>query len=106
MEEKWKLSGLRFFYGVLLVRICEVLEIENTEENREEVKAMFKRHFHVESLALLTAKELRVFISRIVMFFSREMGIELPEPGDPLENTQDTTLQEWFKLLYEYGKKE
>ena len=106
MEERWRLSLLRFIHGIMLHELCEVLEIENTEENREDIKTMFKKHFYIESLGHLTARELRVFIERVAMIMSREYGIEISVIGDPIENTQDTTLQEWFKLLYEYGKKE
>ena len=105
-EELWRKKILAFIHGYFLRDILIALDTEDTIENREEVKAMFKKHFYIDSLGNLTARELKVFIERCAMILSREMGVDVNTMGDPIENTQDTTLQEWFKLLYEYGKKE
>lgn len=101
MEEAWKLSCLRFFYGIMLHEICDVLGIENTAENREAVKEAFKKRLKVESLAVLTALEMRVFINRIAMIMSRDFGREVAVIGEPIDNTEDTSLQDFFHLLYD-----
>ena len=88
----------------MLKEVCDSLGIENTEENREEIKAMFKKHWRIDSLADLTAVELKVFMQRIHAFMATEYGIDLTMMGDPDENTEDTSLQEFLKLVYEYNK--
>jgi len=102
-EEKWRLSCLRFFHGIQLEEIVDKLGLE--KDAKWQIKEAFKRRLNIDSLGNLTARELRVFISRISMIMSAEFDEEISEIGEPEgASDEDTTLQEFFHLIYDKQK--
>ena len=101
VDKKWKLTLLRFFHGILIPTFNVRYGLMDSKEDREEVKKIFKKYFHVDSLGKLTSIELRVLINKIIAVSATIWGVELPEIGNPPEDNEDTTLQEFFKMIYE-----
>lgn len=99
-EEEWRLTLLRFIHSYFLKQILEEIGEKPTKENKEMIKGSLKRRLMIDSLGKLTARELRVFISNSAMILSRDCDIEVNEIGDPIENNSDTSLQDFFHLVY------
>jgi len=99
-EERWRVACIRFFHGIQLSEITEKLGLD--KEDKWEIKEAFKKRLRIDSLADLTAREMRVFISRVAMIMSAEFGEEVSEIGEP-EGVADeeTTLQDFFHLIYD-----
>jgi hypothetical protein len=98
-EETWRKKLLAFIHGYFLFEITEKLGLE--PDDRWAIKEAFKKRLLVRSLGDLTARELRVWIDRVIMIMSRDFSVEIRSIGEP-EGVADeeTTLQEFFHLIY------
>jgi len=102
-EEEWRLTLLRWIHGYFIPEITEKLGLE--PEDKWQIKEAFKRRLMVRSLGDLTARELRVWATRVIMILSAEFSIEVNDIGEPEgASDEDTTLQEFFHLIYEKQK--
>ena len=97
MTDEVSIKLLRFFHGPFRGAIIKSLNIEDTEENREEVKRIIKDSMNIESLADLTPTELGTVINEVAMIFDVELGGLLPYPGDP-DNIEELSMREFLAL--------
>lgn len=88
---------IRFFHGPFRDAIIKQLDLDDTEENREEVKRIIKKSMNIESMADLTAMEIGEAIVEVAFVVAEEMGMMLPYPGEP-DDVDSLTMKEFLSL--------
>lgn len=88
---------IRFFHGPFLTSVCKAIEVEDTPENKDEVKQIIKASMNIESMADLSATEIGEVIVETAMVFAIELGAMLPYPSEP-ENIEEMSMREFLEL--------
>jgi len=88
---------IRFFHGPFITAIIKGIDVEDTEENRNEVKRIIKNGFNIEHMDDLAGIEIGEVIVEVAMKMAIEMGIMLPYPGEP-ENIEELSMGEFLAL--------
>ena len=88
---------IRFFHGPFRTAIANAYGIEDTLENKDEIKELIKKKFKIKSMADLTAVEIGEVIVEIARITAIERGVMLPFPGEP-DDIDELTLREFLRL--------
>ena len=83
------LAQNRFFHGIMLPQICNLIGVTPTKQAINTLKALLKKRDDVESLTHLNAAEMKMFIDQIAIFFAMEFAFVLDLPGEERSHEKD-----------------
>ena len=97
MKDDIYIKLIRFFHGPFRTAIANAYGIEDTLENKDEIKRLIKEKFKVDSMSDLTAVEIGEVITEIARITAIERGVMLPFPGEP-DNIDELSMAEFLRL--------